>query len=232
MRPHGALLASGRDSDIFEYGPSLVLRRSRRGHSMAQEARAMEAARNAGYPVPAVDEVSDDGSDLVMERIDGPSMMDMLGAQPWRLARYATTLADLHRSLHEIEAPGFLPPAPGSAGSALVHLDLHPMNVIIGDKGPVVIDWPNAAHGVGAVDVAATWALMACGAIPVSSLKGAILSRFRSLFVSRFLAPFDERSVRSELRSYVNWKVEDENMSEAECAALRRLGVAKAIDTG
>ena len=74
----GPLLASGRDADIFEYGPGLVLRRSRRGRSMAGEARTMEYLRGHGYPVPAVEEISDDGTDLVMERIDGPSMVDYM----------------------------------------------------------------------------------------------------------------------------------------------------------
>ena len=71
MRDPDAPLASGRDSDIFEYGAGLVLRRSRAGHSMESEARMMEYARGHGFPVPAVQELSDDGADLVMERIDG-----------------------------------------------------------------------------------------------------------------------------------------------------------------
>src|ERR1700722_10388813 len=44
MEP-GPLVASGRDSDIFEYGPDLVLRRSREGRSMLQEGRIMEYVR-------------------------------------------------------------------------------------------------------------------------------------------------------------------------------------------
>jgi hypothetical protein len=62
----GPLLASGRDSDIFEYGLGLILRRSRNGRSLAVEARTMEYARDHGYPVPAIDDISDDGTDLVM----------------------------------------------------------------------------------------------------------------------------------------------------------------------
>jgi tRNA A-37 threonylcarbamoyl transferase component Bud32 len=53
--------------------PGLVLRRSRHGRSMAGEARIMEYVRQHGYPVPAVEQVSDDGTELVMQRIDGPS---------------------------------------------------------------------------------------------------------------------------------------------------------------
>jgi hypothetical protein len=65
----GDLVASGRDSDIFEYGPGLVLRRSRNRRSMVLEAQIMEYLRGQGYPVPAVHTISEDGTDLVMERI-------------------------------------------------------------------------------------------------------------------------------------------------------------------
>ena len=147
MKEPGALLASGRDAEIFEYGPGLVLRRSRDGWSMALEARTMDYLRGQGYPVPAVEEVSDDGCDLVMERVNGPSMLESLAHAPWNVRRQADVLADLHRRLHEVAPPGFLPPAPVGQGDQVVHLDLHPLNVLIGPKGPVVIDWPNAAPG-------------------------------------------------------------------------------------
>jgi aminoglycoside phosphotransferase (APT) family kinase protein len=41
----------------------------------------------------------------------------------------------------------------------LVHLDLHPLNVLCTRRGPVVIDWPAAARGAPGVDVALTWAV-------------------------------------------------------------------------
>jgi len=66
----GPLIAAGRDADIFAYGDRLVLRRSRQGRSMMAEAKVMEYVRGHGYPVPAIDHLSDDGTDLVMERDD------------------------------------------------------------------------------------------------------------------------------------------------------------------
>ena len=36
-----------------------------------------------GYPVPAIEELSDDGLELVMERIEGRSMVDAIAAAPW-----------------------------------------------------------------------------------------------------------------------------------------------------
>ncbi len=220
MKPPGPLLASGRDADIFEYGPGLVLRRSRKGRSMAQEARTMAYLREQGYPVPAVEEVSDDGVDLVMERIDGPSMVEALGRQPWTVLRQARTLAELHHQLHRIAPPDFLPPAPVGAGERVVHMDLHPLNVIVGPTGPVVIDWTNASVGDPNVDVGLAWVLMGAGQIPGNSAVAALLGRFRALLVNGFLSHFDRAEVVGQLRETVTWKVQDLNMSDAEVAAM------------
>jgi aminoglycoside phosphotransferase (APT) family kinase protein len=213
-------LASGRDSDIFEYGPGLVLRRSREGHSMAQEARTMSFLHQKGYPVPAVDELSDDGLDLVMERIEGGSMVDAIGQAPWTVRRQAATLADLHLRLHEIDAPDFLPPLTAGSGSKIVHLDLHPLNVMVGPKGPVVIDWPNARSGEPAVDVGLAWVLMAAGQIPGNQLKAKLLASFRSLLVNGFLSHFDRNDVAGYLRQIVEIKVQDPHMSESEITGM------------
>lgn len=37
-------------------------------------------------------------------------------------------------------------------GDKVVHLDLHPLNVIIGPKGPVVIDWTGASRFLARFD--------------------------------------------------------------------------------
>jgi aminoglycoside phosphotransferase (APT) family kinase protein len=223
MGEPGPLLASGRDSDIFEYGEGLVLRRSREGHSMETEARTMEYVRQEGYPVPAVSEISDDGNDLVMERVDGPSMRDVLGAKPWTLRRQGALLADLHRQLHEIAAPDWIRDAPCGHGDRIIHLDLHPLNVLLSPKGPVVIDWPNAARGDPNSDVALTWALIAAGGIPAGRVRAALLGLGRSMLVKAFLAPFDIAAVRQQLPAAVDWKVADAHLSAAERRAMTLL---------
>lgn len=220
MKGPGPLLATGRDSDIYEYGPGLVLRRSREGHSMAHEARTMAFMREQGYPVPAVEEVSDDGFDLVMERIDGVTMVEAVGRAPWTVRRQGATLADLHRRLHEIEGPDFLPAAPVGSGTKVLHLDLHPLNVMIGPKGPVVIDWPNARRGDPDVDVGLAWVLMAAGQIPGGGLKARLLGLGRSLLVNGFLSHFDRRAVSRLLPQIVAMKTQDAHLSEAEIAGM------------
>jgi aminoglycoside phosphotransferase (APT) family kinase protein len=218
------LLASGRDADIYEHGPGLVLRRARRGRSMATEARTMAWARDHGYPVPAVDSISDDGLDLVMERIDGVSMVEALGRRPWTIPAHGRSLADLHRRLHEIPAPDWVGPAPcGEPGDRLLHLDLHPLNVMVTRTGPVVIDWPNAVAGHPDTDVALTWALMAAGAVEGGPVMRLLARRGRVALLGAFLAGFDAAAVRRQLASVVEWKVGDPNMAPAECAVLRSL---------
>ena len=183
----------------------------------------MDYARAHGYPVPAVDEISDDGTDLVMERLIGPSMVAAISRRPWTIRRQATVLADLHRRLHDIPAPDWLPPAAFGKGDRLLHLDLHPLNVVVTAKGPVVIDWPNAARGEGAIDVALTWVLMTSGEIPFGRVKAAVLGRGRALLVDSFLRDFDLAAVRRQLTTVVEWKVKDPNMSDVERQAMWHL---------
>jgi aminoglycoside phosphotransferase (APT) family kinase protein len=190
---------------------------------MATEARTMEYARAHGYPVPAVEEISDDGTDLVMERLTGSSMVAAISRRPWTIRRQATVLADLHRRLHDIPAPDWLPPAPCGEGDRLLHLDLHPLNVMVTTNGPVVIDWPNAVRGEGPIDVALTWVLMASGEAPFGRIKAAVLGRGRTLLVDTFLRDFDLVAVRAHLAGVVEWKVKDPNMSDLEREAMWRL---------
>ncbi len=224
MQAPGRLLASGREADIYAFGDGLVLRRSRVGRSMALEAKTMAYARDLGYPVPAVDSISDDGIELVMERIEGVSMVEAIASRPWRLRRYGRTLADLHRRLHVLPAPPWVPPAPcGDAGDRLLHLDLHPLNVLVTRTGPVVIDWTHGSAGHPDTDVGLTWVLLVAGSIDAGPVMRRMIRRSRAVLVSSFLADFDTEVVRRQLASVVAWKAEDAHMSPAECEVMRSL---------
>jgi hypothetical protein len=92
------LIAAGRASEILDLGDGRVLRRFKEGGDAAREAAVMHHARGHGFPVPEVFEVQDDG--LVLERVDGPTMLAALWRRPWRALREAQTLAQLHFQLH------------------------------------------------------------------------------------------------------------------------------------
>ncbi len=187
---------------------------------MAREAQVMEYVRSQGFPVPAIEEVSDDGLDMVIERIDGVDMVAAMTKRPWTIPRQGRVLADLHRRLHELSAPDWLHDAPVGHGSSLLHLDLHPLNVMMSPRGAVVIDWTGACRGDPAVDVALAWVLMAAGEVPTGRLIGSILGRARSMLVNSFTGSFDIDAVRQVLRDVVAWKVTDPHMSAAEQARM------------
>jgi aminoglycoside phosphotransferase (APT) family kinase protein len=222
------LLASGRDGDIFEYAPGLVLRKTRDGRSIAHEARTMQYVADHGYPVPRIEEVRADGTEIVMERIEGPIMMDAMVRPPWKLGAHLRLLADLHDRLHEIPAPDWLPGMP-DGGDRILHLDLHPLNVIMSPAGPMVIDWPNARRGDPMLDVAVTFALISCGHIPLPRPVAAVMNAvrrpvLRRWFAKRYEGPAFDRAVAemAELKCF------DENMAPDEVRALRALAAAYA----
>jgi len=176
-----------------------------------------------GYGVPAVEELSSDETGLVMQRIEGLSMVEAIERAPWTVRRHARTLAELHRSLHEIEAPSFLTSSPVGRGDRIVHMDLHPLNVLVGPKGAVVIDWANARAGDPNVDVGIAWVLMSAGQIPGGRVKTALLAWGRGLLVNEFLSGFDRGEVTRLLGEIVEWKAKDTHMSAGEIVRMWQL---------
>jgi aminoglycoside phosphotransferase (APT) family kinase protein len=206
------LLAAGRASEIFDLGDGRVLRRFRAGGDPEREALVMEHAHLHRFPVPRVLEVTADA--LVLERIAGPTMVQELRRRPWRVRRHAALLAQLHQRLHELVAPAALPAA--SEGDRLLHLDLHPDNVILSPSGPVVIDWTNARRGDPSLDVALTWVILATSGGP-----------FAGVFLRWFLPHFDRVELLRWLPAAAEMRVGDVNVTGLERRAVRRL-VARA----
>jgi tRNA A-37 threonylcarbamoyl transferase component Bud32 len=221
-RAAGRLLASGRDGDVFEFGPGLVLRRARNGRNIEHEARIIEFVRASGIAVPAVHQVRNKGTEIVMDRIDGPTMLETMSHRPWTLARHAHVLADLHRQLHRIEAPTWLPQLP-DGGDCVVHLDLHPLNVIYGRHGPVLIDWTNAARGLAATDLAQTWLIVAASEASDRRLLAVAAAPLQRQFARLVIREFDRTEIVGHLRSVADARGRDRNVRPAEVRAMRRL---------
>jgi len=216
------LLASGRDGDIFECGPGRVLRRTRDGRSIEHEARIMEYVGGLGLPVPAIHEVRANGTEIVMDRIDGGTMLDAISRRPWTLARHAKVLADLHRRLHDLDAPSWLPQHP-DGGDRIVHLDLHPLNVLYGPRGPVLIDWPNAARGHAETDLAQTWLIVAGSETSDQGLVARVGAPLKRFLASRVVREFDRDAVVPYLRPVAESRARDRNVRPTEVQAMFRI---------
>jgi tRNA A-37 threonylcarbamoyl transferase component Bud32 len=207
----GPLLARGEDADVFAIDETRVLRRYRRRPVPEREVAIMRYVRERGYPVPQVIDVN--GPDLTLERIDGSTMLADLRRRPWRFRSHALTLARLHHELHAVPPPDSL----RGESDAILHLDLHPANVMLASNGPIVIDWANAARGDAPLDVALT-AVVLAGA-PV----GAPLSWLRDRFVRAFLRQFAPAEWRVGLDRAVAYRRADGNVGDKERRGLTKL---------
>ena len=219
------MIAAGRDAELLDLGRGRVLRRPRDRRPLDAEAAVMRRAAAAGYPVPEVHEVRPDG--LVMERVDGPTMLDDLGARPWRVGRHARTLADLHRRLHRIPAAeGLRAPFGAGPDDVLLHGDLHPANVLLAVRGPVVIDWSAAGRGPAGADVAVAWLLLAAAHPPAGPLMRLLVAALRRRFLAEFLRHAGREEAARHLRAVAELRMADPHLQPAEKAAMRQLAGA------
>ncbi|MGV9773118.1 phosphotransferase [Streptosporangium sp. NPDC003464] len=144
MQP-GPLLGSGRTADVFVVDDAWVLRRYRDGGDASAEAAVMSHLSSQGYPAPRVGPIA--GGDLIMERLSGPTMVEALQQGMITPAEAGAILAGLLRRLHA------LPPRVSTDPTdRVLHLDLHPENVMLTPEGPVVIDWADTREGPPALD--------------------------------------------------------------------------------
>ncbi|MFE8959467.1 phosphotransferase [Streptomyces iakyrus] len=164
--PPGEPLGSGRRADVYALDEAWVLRRDRDGWGdAAAEAAVMAHVYAHGYPAPRV-RPTGSRTDLVMERLTGPTMLQACLAGTLDVAEAGAVLARLLRDLHAVPALRATDPA-----VRILHLDLHPENVIITPDGPRVIDWSDAEEGDPGLDWAATAVVLAQTAVAGDSLS-------------------------------------------------------------
>jgi len=185
-----------------------VLIRYREPRNLRRQADIMERVVAAGFPAPKVLEVGD--CDLVVERVEGPTMFEDLMLHPERVEADAALLADLHERLHAI---------------GVCHHDLHPLNVILGPAGPAVIDWEAADEAAGPTDVAETWLLLATADIPEA------IRPLADKFLEAFLSHVDREAARRALWRAVEHRRHDPHMTEAELERMDELLVREGLRT-
>jgi hypothetical protein len=170
--------------------------------------------------VPEVFDV--DGPDLVMEKVDGPTMLADVARRPWRLARHAASLARLHGQVHAVPALDWLP-APFGDGGALLHLDLHPENVLVSARGPVVIDWGGAARGPAEADVALCWLIVATSEVPGPAWQRAVGWAGQRLFADIVLRRAGLRVDAACRAEAARFRLLDPHLRPSEAARVRRV---------
>jgi Phosphotransferase enzyme family len=156
------LLASGRVADVWALDGERVLRRNRDGRDVGREAAVMRHARAHGFPVPEV--LGVEPGSMVLERLHGPTMLAAFRAGTLAPADGGEQLGRLLLRLRPV------PPGPAGPTGTLLHLDLHPDNVVLTEAGPVVIDWANAAGGPSTLDTAMSAMILA--EVAVGGLPG------------------------------------------------------------
>jgi len=221
MTGKGTIIGKGRAAEVFAWGNDQVLKLHKdpaAGAETEREFHSTAVAHKAGLPVPAVDRMVEvEGRPgIVFERIEGPTMSQVMLSAPLRLFQLAGSMAELHAAMHSCEVPD-LPArrdrleigiraaealtqdmreavlkalAQLPDGDTVCHGDLWPDNIIMSSKGPIIIDWSCATRGHPFADVARTWLLNRLTRVPVGLPERKLIDSMRALFHSAYLSRY------------------------------------------
>ncbi|GAA2757052.1 phosphotransferase enzyme family protein [Actinopolymorpha rutila] len=172
--------ATGETWKVWYADTPYALRCTAPGSGIPAQLAAMRAAGSAGLPVPEV--VRHAGTarlEVVLLRwLPGRTVADVLRAGLGSAYHLGELMGAAQRELHRVPAPAEVMDAidaraaapaglvgAGESGDqstgALLHLDWHPLNVLVdGDEVSAIVDWVNARRGHPLLDVARTYALL------------------------------------------------------------------------
>jgi Ser/Thr protein kinase RdoA (MazF antagonist) len=257
-------IAEGREAEIFAWESGKVLRLMRdfpeARERVEWQAYAMEAARAAGVRVPAVYGPTTvlGRHGLIIDRVDGPDMLTMLGTRPWLVYSVGTVSGRVQAQLHEVRAPDGLRelrPAltqtiessdqvprdlAGFAlsvledlpdGDRLCHGDFHPGNIIDTGRERVLIDWSNAVRADPGADMARTDVLVRLAEPPPGTpLLVRVLARVaRRVLLSAYHREY--RRHRAVDEALVRrWQVPVATHRLTECLESERPGLLRLLE--
>ncbi|MFC2094821.1 aminoglycoside phosphotransferase family protein [Candidatus Bipolaricaulota bacterium] len=189
------------------------------------------------YPTDSDDGLMqiEDRLGFVMDHIGGPTMLRKLTEQPWKLWPLARMSANLHAHMHgqcsqtlpsqrerfhrvidhlaEQLTPDVIARLHHALdnlddGNVICHGDFHPDNIILSDRGPIIIDWGPATSGAPAADIAWTVYLFKNGGYPpgMKRWQRIMVAVLRRLFLSAYLRAYFHLSSTSR-RDVEDWEV-------------------------
>ncbi len=188
--------------------------------SVEAEAHAAELVARAGLPAPDFHGLVEieKRPGIVYERLQGETMLDVMRRRPHQLRRFSREFAALHRQLHQCEIPQLrsyrdslsaqIQDATGLTEAdkervlsrlhglprdrhMVCHGDFHPDNIMLTQRGWVVIDWMTACSGEPAADVARTLMLLAIGTpIEMNPWQRMMTLLLRRFFRNRYQADY------------------------------------------
>ncbi|HYI65763.1 MAG TPA: aminoglycoside phosphotransferase family protein [Candidatus Limnocylindrales bacterium] len=171
--------ASGSAWMVRDRGISFVLRLGSSTSLTDGRLAAMAAARAGGLPVPELIRrtAALDGDAVLLSWLPGTSLHAALLADPAGTRRLGRLMGESQRQLHQIVGPAELIDVAGDRnhpfvaargmsdlpeGDALLHLDWHPMNLLVDKTQRIsgIVDWDNARRGHPTLDLARTHSLL------------------------------------------------------------------------
>lgn len=195
QKPLGQYLARGRNAEVYAWEPGQVIKLFYERVSPEAVAHEIEigrviAAKTLPTPKMLGSCTVEGRAGIVYERVDGQTMLSLMGQKPWLIPRMGRQLAEVQSAIHRQSGSGLpvlrarlgrtirrvenLPQELKTKaldaleqlpdGEALCHFDLHPDQVMISPSGPVAIDWENASQGDPLGDVARTMIMTTIGA--------------------------------------------------------------------
>ena len=221
MEKLGPLLGRGYVAEVFAYGDDKAIKLffdEESDEDAELEARVTNEALKLGIAVPRVwDMVKVEGRvGIVMDRIEGDSVMHWGTRFPWRIYTGARMMARMHADLHsktgaempvlreklangvdlaceiadDIREKALRILADLPDGESICHGDFHPDNIIMSNSGPVIIDWSDGVIGHPAADVARTVVLVESGVPLVGMIRRGVIGVARRMFLSFYLREY------------------------------------------
>lgn len=187
MHTLGTPIASGRTAEIYPWEDGCILKLIRPGfparlanQEWQQSMTAWKLGARAPCPVRLIE--VDGRRGVILPRVDGPNLVQILRQKLWRMDGIARLLGRLHgevnrlsihrfpslkeRLQHRLHAAALLDDATRQVLLKLLaslpdedwlcHGDFHLENILLSSTGPVIIDWEGSMRASPAGDVANT----------------------------------------------------------------------------